>query len=141
MRPTTPELVDAIATVLRDRIAPAVADQPWIASELRTIDALLALVLARIEHEATVLAADNADLEPLLHRLAACGIGVTADERPVGEDDHSWNTTLRTELEAAIHRIHDGNHDAEVQAVRNYLVRSAQREQVLYDTMTKRRLF
>ena len=44
MRPTTPELVEAIATVLRERIAPLLADQPWPASELRTIDALLALV-------------------------------------------------------------------------------------------------
>lgn len=141
MRPTTPELVEAIATVLRERIAPLLADQPWPASELRTIDALLALVGARVEHEAAVLAADNADLVPLLHELAAAGVPVPACEPTPGASAHAWNVELRSALEAAIHHIHSGTHQAQVEAVRRYLIVAAQREQVLYAGMTGRRLF
>ena len=50
MTPTSTELILAIAEALRTRIAPLVADRPWPASELRSIDALLTHLAARVEH-------------------------------------------------------------------------------------------
>ncbi len=134
--------MERIATALRERIAPLVADQPWPASELRSIDALLALVAARIEHEADVVAADNADLERLLGRLAEAGVDV-GDREDAGATGPRSSATcaMRTALERAIHLIHDGDHDAEVTAVRAYLVTAAEREQLVYGALTGRRLF
>ena len=143
MEPSTAELVERIATALRERIAPLVADQPWPASELRSIDALLALVAARIEHEAEVVAADNADLEPLLTRLAEAGVD-TGRQPFAGAGTGTpaeRNLAMRTALERAIHEIHDGAHDAEVAAVRAYLVAAAEREQLIYGSLAGRRLF
>ena len=74
MRPTASELLVRIAERLRTEIAPLVADQPWPASELRSIDALLAYVVARLDHEVEVLTADNAELRELLGALAATGL-------------------------------------------------------------------
>jgi hypothetical protein len=140
MEPSTSELVERIATALRERIAPLVADQPWPASELRSIDALLALVAARIEHEAEVVAADNADLEPLLTRLADAGVDV-GWQAPGAGTPEEVNTAMRSALERAIHELHDGTHDAEVAAVRAYLVAAAHRQQLIYGALAGRRLF
>jgi gamma-glutamyl:cysteine ligase YbdK (ATP-grasp superfamily) len=143
MEPSTVELVERIATALRERIAPLVADQPWPASELRSIDALLALVVARIEHEAEVVAADNAELELLLARLAEAGID-TGGQPLAGAGTatpQERNLAMRSALERAIREIHDGAHDTEVAAVRAYLVAAAEREQLIYGALTGRRLF
>jgi hypothetical protein len=143
MEPSTSELVERIATALRERIAPLVADQPWPASELRSIDALLALVAARIEHEAEVVAADNADLEPLLTRLADAGVD-TGGQPLAGAGagtPEERNLAMRAALERAIHQLHHGAHDAEVTAVRAYLVAAAEREQLVYGSLSGRRLF
>ena len=141
MEPSTAELVERIATALRERIAPLVADQPWPASELRSIDALLALVAARIEHEAEVVAADNADLERLLARLAEAGVDTGPQPVAGAGTPQERNLAMRTSLERAIHEIHDGAHDAEVAAVRAYLVAAAEREQLIYGSLAGRRLF
>jgi hypothetical protein len=141
MEPSTAELVERIATALRERIAPLVADQPWPASELRSIDALLALVAARIEHEADVVAADNADLERLLARLAEAGVDTGDPEDLTTGTALQRNLAMRTALEQAIHQIHDGSHDAAVSALRAYLATAAEREQLVYGALTGRRLF
>ena len=141
MEPSTAELVERIATALRERIAPLVADQPWPASELRSIDALLALVAARVEHEADVVAADNADLDVLLARLAEAGVDTGGQPIVGAGTPQERNLAMRSALERAIHEIHDGAHDAEVAAVRAYLVAAAEREQLIYGSLTGRRLF
>jgi hypothetical protein len=141
MEPSTAELVERIATALRERIAPLVADQPWPASELRSIDALLALVASRVEHEADVVAADNADLDVLLARLAEAGVDTGGQPIAGAGIPQERNLAMRSALERAIHEIHDGAHGAEVAAVRAYLVAAAEREQLIYGALTGRRLF
>lgn len=135
MNPTSRELIDAIAETLRTRIAPLLADQPWPASELRTIDALLAHLAARVEHERDVLLADDADLDTLLAELHAAGIEVDVD---VTSDD---NLARRAALERAIHLVHDGDHAEQVASIRAYLVRAAARDALVYGPLSGRPLF
>ena len=130
MQPTSRELIDGIAAALRTRIAPLVADQPWPASYLRSIDTLLAHLAERVEHEHSVLVEDNADLRALLAVLAgaevAVGIDVVAPEPETVGALHAGNLARRAALESAIHRIHDGAHPQQVDLVRSYLVRARQ---------------
>ena len=140
MTPTTSELITAIADVLRTTIAPLVADQPWPASELRTIDALLAHLAARVDHEADALRADDEDLDALLAELDAAGVAVSVDFPP-DASAAVGNLARRTALEAAIHLIHDGAHDDQVASVRRYLVRAAERDRLVYQPLAERPLF
>ena len=140
MNPTSSELITAIADVLRTSIAPLVADQPWPASELRTIDALLAHLAARVDHEADVLRADDTDLDALLAELGTAGVSVSF-ELPPGASPAVGNLARRTALEAAIHLIHDGAHDDQVASVRRYLVRAAERDRLVYQPLAERPLF
>ncbi len=140
MTPTSSELITAIAHTLRTNIAPLVADQPWPASELRTIDALLAHLAARVDHEAEVLRADDEDLDALLAELQAAGVPVSR-EFPPDASPAVGNLARRTALEAAIHLIHDGAHDDQVAMVRHYLVRAAERDRLVYQPLAERPLF
>src|SRR5438094_154469 len=74
-------LVENIGWVLEHEIAPAVQDQPWLASYLRSIAGLLPYLGALVEFEAPALVADNADLRQTLAAVAAAG--VTAED--IGE--------------------------------------------------------
>jgi len=141
MQPANRELVEQVAAVLRERIAPLLADQPWPSSELRSIDWLLRLVAARIEHETEVLEADNADLDELLESLAASGIELAPLEAADGATLHDANVARRAALEEAIHLLHDGAHEAEVAAVRAYLRAAVEREQQIYGDLAGRPLF
>jgi len=139
VNPTSSELVTAIADALRNDIAPLLADQPWPASELRTIDALLAHLAVRIEHEDQVLRADNDELDALLVELADAGVPIVLDAADTSLA--AGNLARRTALEAAIHAVHDGQHDQQVAAVRSYLRRAAMRERLLYQPFSERPLF
>jgi len=148
MNPTSSQLVAAIADVLRTRIAPLLADQPWPASELRSIDALLVHLAARIEHEPDALRADDADLDTVLASLAAAGIDVPVPDATGGGDGnastgalHASNLARRAALEAAIHLIHDGAHAAQVDLVRSYLRRAAERDRLVYGSFGSGVLF
>lgn len=140
MNPTSSELIAAIADALRTNIAPLVADQPWPASELRTIDALLAHLAARVQHEHDVLRADDQDLDALLAELDAAGVPISLAVTP----DASWaagNLARRAALETAIHLIHDGAHSEQVASVRRYLVRAATRDRLIYQPLAEQPLF
>ena len=109
------------------------------ASELRSIDTVLAIVTARLEHEDDVVADDNVELRPLLAGLRAAGLPMPTllDE----DDPLSANLDMRTALEATLHALHDGTHPAELASVRPYLVAATRREQRLYGRLAGRRLF
>ncbi len=141
MIPSSEHLLGAISDVLRTRIAPLLADQPWPSSELRSIDALLTVLAARVVHERDVLIADNADLDGVLADLATAGIALTRRESAGELDLHENNLVRRENLEQAIHLIHDGLHPELVASVRSYLVRSATREHALYGPLAGRALF
>ena len=76
IKPSNRDLLVAVADALRTRIAPICAADAWASSELRSIDAVLAIVTARLEHEEDVVAEDNAELRPLLAGLRAAGLPV-----------------------------------------------------------------
>jgi hypothetical protein len=140
VNPSAGELIEAIADTLRNHIAPLVADQPWPASELRTIDALLAHLAQRVRHEDELLREDNADLDVLLAELTAAGvpISIVVDaDAPLAEA----NLARRGALEAAIHLIHAGPHAEQIASVRSYLVRAATRDRRIYQPLADRPLF
>lgn len=141
IEPSSHRLVVGVAAALRDRIAPLVANDPWAASELRSIDTVLALVAGRLEHEADVLAEDNDALRLLFAELADGGVDVVGGAEPldVGDDPVRANLAFRTALEATLHRLHDGAHDEQLAAVRHYLIGAAEREQRIYGALAGRR--
>lgn len=143
MHPTNRELLDGIAEALRTRVAPAVGDDAWAASELRSIDALLGMMAARDEHEVNCLVQDNADLGALLVRL-----GVALPETPTavhGTDPRptlrAANRLLRGLLDDTLHALHRDQRADDIAQVREYLVRSVARDQVLYGPLGGRALF
>ena len=141
MRPTTPELVDRIAEALRTRVAPAVADQPWVASELRSIDALLALIAARLAHEDTRVAGDNDDLAMVLAELAAHGDGIEVPDAAALADPEALNLAYRVALERAIHVLHRDGRADDLAMVRSYFKRAASRDATVYGVLAGRPSF
>jgi hypothetical protein len=155
MRPSARQLTEGIAESLRTRIAPLVADDAWAASELRSIDALLAHLASRVEGEAACLYADNADIRDVLARLVAEVDGLhelvdpVLDEPEGGPADvslpttdalHASNLAYRSALERVIHVLHAGDHP-QLALVRAYLVRAAGRERDVYEPLTTRPMF
>lgn len=139
IEPSNRNLLVAVADALRTRIMPICAADAWASSELRSIDTVLAIVTARLEHEDDVVAEDNAELRPLLAGLRAAGVPV-----PTLMDEHdprAANLEMRTALEATLQVLHDGTHPDELASVRRYLVDATRREQRLYGPLTGRRLF
>jgi hypothetical protein len=70
MRPTTSELLAAVASALERQVAPKVDDK-WAASTLRSAAQLLAYASARSEREPRILDEDNEDARALLESLSA----------------------------------------------------------------------
>jgi hypothetical protein len=151
MRPSARELIEGIALSLRTRVAPLVADDAWAASELRSIDALLAHLAVRVEREAACLHADNADVRDVLGRLVAEVDGLHAIVDPVLEDPdadgmpttdalHARNVAYRTAMERVIHVLHAGDHP-QLDIARAYLVRATERERDIYEPLTTRPMF
>lgn len=151
MRPTSRELIEGIAVTLRTRIAPLVADQPWPASYLRSIDTLLAHLAERVEHEHHVLVEDNADLSALLAHLAdadvAAATGHVVDDHAADAAStsttalHAANVAYQGALERAIHEIHAEQRGELQDVVRGYLRRAAERERRVYGAFVGRPTF
>lgn len=135
MEPSNLRLVTEVAAVLRDRIAPALSDNPRAASELRSVCSVLGLVAARIEHEESFLASDNAALELLLTQLRSSGMDVAPVAAHDG-DPAEINTALRSALERLLPELHDGNHPGQVAAVRTYLREASSKEKAIYGPLT-----
>ncbi len=131
MEPSNLLLVSKVVTVLRERIAPALSDDAWAASELRSVCSVLSLVAARMEHEDAFLASDNAALQRLLRDLTSSGLSVpTVDHE--GREPVALNTMLRSALEDLLPVLHDGCHPEQLDAVRTYLNEAAQGEKIIY---------
>jgi hypothetical protein len=148
MRPSARQLIEGIAESLRTRVAPLVADDAWAASELRSIDALLAHLAVRVEQEALCLRADNADLRDVLRGLAADVDGLHEIVDPVLDEPepdvlialHAQNVIYRTVLERVIHVLHAGDHP-QLASVHAYLVRATEREAQIYEPLTTGPMF
>jgi hypothetical protein len=140
LEPTSVHFIDRIIEVLEVRIAPALAGDPWAASELRSIEAVLALVGSRLQHQDGFLARDNDRLRRLLDDLAAPR-GVGPDHSHLPGDPFALNLALRTALEERLPGLHDGRHPRELAAVRRCLLESTLDEEVLYGPLSERRPF
>ncbi|MET0987139.1 MAG: hypothetical protein ABW034_17225 [Steroidobacteraceae bacterium] len=81
MRPSTRELINAIVTALESQVAPAVQDDKWAASVLRSTTQLLNHLAVRTEEEVRVLQEDNEDARRVLMSLAPRLASVRAAEK------------------------------------------------------------
>ena len=149
-RPSSREIIDGIAETLAERIAPAVADQPWPASHLRHIDALLGHLAVRVDEEGTILHEDNADarfvLTEVRRLLDMYELGEVLthlwrdpDDYPTIESLAEENHSLVAAVERVIALLHDeperfdpgARTDAHDRIVA-YLHRRIEREEPLY---------
>jgi hypothetical protein len=71
MRPTSAELITRISDALDTTVLPAIKDDKWAASVVRSAMTLLSHLATRVELEAPVLIADNADADEALRAVAA----------------------------------------------------------------------
>lgn len=69
MRPSSKDLIERIAGQLTDMVLPAVGDDKWAGSVVRSATTLLNHLAARVEREAPFLLADNEDLRATLGAL------------------------------------------------------------------------
>lgn len=70
MKPSVQDIIDAAQKALREKVAPVVEDQ-WAASALRSLDAILSHLHARVPVEGPMLYEDNLDLVEILSGLTA----------------------------------------------------------------------
>jgi hypothetical protein len=143
---STSALFDNINWVLENEIAPAVADQPWLASYMRSINGLLPYLDARLELEGGALHADNVDARETLEAAAAAGL-LTAEIGTVlatYDDRTAYRTVaeLRAEstaygevVDRVIGLAHDGDHGALVERLRAYVLRSVERKAPIYNAL------
>jgi hypothetical protein len=71
MRPDSSELLEQIARTLDTQVLPAVGDDRWAASALRSAGTLLAHLARRVKLELPILLADNDDAAATLQRIAS----------------------------------------------------------------------
>jgi hypothetical protein len=71
MRPTSVELLERIAEALDQTVLPAVGEDKWAASVVRSATTLLGHLAKRVPLEAPVLLADNDDARAVLTDIAA----------------------------------------------------------------------
>ena len=80
MRPGSTELLERIAEALDHTVLPAVADDKWAASVVRSATTLLHHLARRVELEAPFLLADNSDARDVLAGIAQqTGAGIEAE--------------------------------------------------------------
>ena len=71
MRPSSAELLARIAETLELEVMPAVGEDRWAASSLRSATTLLLHLAKRVQQELPILLADNADAAATLQKIAA----------------------------------------------------------------------
>jgi hypothetical protein len=142
---STSALFDNITWVLENEIAPAVQDQPWLASYLRSITGLLPYLSTLSEAEGRALYDDNLDLRTTLRAIADAGVlteditdtlaaASTEGYQSVAEL-HTENERYRTVLDRAIHSLHAQARNDVLPQVREYLQRGVQRSAPLYGSL------
>ena len=151
MRPTTRELIEAIATSLQRDVGPQLVDK-WSASALRSAGQLLNHLAVRVDKAPVVLIEDNADVRRVLlsirERLTAspsrpawCGAieevlaapePATHDAVGLGQRNEAFQDVVEVLLRdrQALHALPSGR-DMHAD-LRSYLRRRLEREQALY---------
>jgi hypothetical protein len=154
MRPTSAELIERIAEALDTTVLPAVADDKWASSVVRSATTLLAHLAKRVEREAPILLADNEDARttietvaadqtllssyPALHRSVLEVLEPTAEVPAfdaVALD--ARNREYQAVVEQLLRRLHDAakpdSAEAQIRlSLRAYLKRRMEREKELY---------
>jgi len=90
MKPSTQDIIAAVQQTLKEKVAPLV-DDPWGASALRSVDAILQHLHARVPVEGPVLYEDNDDIVSLLSSLRI----------DLASDDASLDQEIQQFLKAA----------------------------------------
>lgn len=140
-------IIENVAWVLEHEIAPAVEDQAWLASYLRSIRGLLQFIGAHAQMEGPILHDDNVDLRALLRRLAdshyneeiadvLAKYGSAQDGFVGAESLREENRAYREALDRTIPVLHDPPVSPLLEEVREYLKRSVEREAPMYAAMT-----
>lgn len=162
MRPSTKELIGAIAEALDTRVAPTVTD-PWAASSLRSIGTLLSHLSVRVERELTILSEGNSDLRALLMDAQGRLAGASTPSRPSaltdlestlgqvfrGPDElatvallEDESRALKERLETLVRVLHEDREALGEQLqrallgeIRGYFAREREREAPLYEAL------
>jgi hypothetical protein len=149
MRPSSAELITRISEALDATVLPAITDDKWAASVVRSATTLLNHLAKRVEIEAPVLLEDNedaratlADVENSLGKRAALQVSIKV-ALALRDDIPAWNVVAlnarNREYQSAVEHILRelyGTTDAAEQCTRevllNYLRRRVGRERDLY---------
>jgi hypothetical protein len=153
MRPTSVELIERIAEALDQSVLPAVGDDKWAASVVRSATTLLAHLAKRIPLEAPVLLADNEDAKAVLSGLAlrlqdhspgdetAQELRSLGDAEPIPVYDapalDTRNRLYQTAVERLLRSAHERAWTEDINAyvlgeIRQYLKRRMERERDIY---------
>lgn len=125
MVPTSRTLIESIRSGLTNQVAPTTTDKVAL-SVLRSIDTLLAHLAERVENEASILAADNADLRALL------GLADATDENgPTVAELVERNAHLNGRLDAELATVIEQGDTERLAEIDAYFARRLDREQPL----------
>src|SRR5205085_11365312 len=116
-------------------VAPEVQSD-WARSSLRSIDSLLVHLAVRVELEADVLAADNADMRSLLADLGEAPVPV-----PDGASPAEGNELLRERVDVVLRRLLAAGDADGVAKVNAHVARQLERERPLVDPAFKGAIF
>lgn len=150
MRPTSSELIRGIAAALEGTVLPALGEDRWAASTVRSAMTLLAHLAERVRVELPLVLADNEDAADTLQAvvrgprpaaanpaLFAAIADLLAEPAPVSAHDLDVQEALNRRYQALIEKLlrdcRDAAHMHAIHAELNaYLRRRAERERPLY---------
>ena len=121
MVPSSRTLIESIRYGLATQVGPVVADQVAL-SVLRSIDALLVHLAVRVEDEAALLVADNADLRDVL------GVELVEEAGPSVIELTTRHGVLLAQLDEALAGVLAAGDTARLAEIDAYLARRLERE-------------
>ncbi|HTT83651.1 MAG TPA: hypothetical protein VMF67_09215 [Rhizomicrobium sp.] len=150
MKPGSVELLERIAETLDQTVLPALADDKWAASAVRSATTLLHHLAKRIELEAPILLADNSDAKNVLAgivihfradmdaEIAGEIDGLIGDAAPIADYDVTALDARNRRYQAAMARLLDrgavsSDRGSEIRGeLRAYFKRRSERERDMY---------
>lgn len=135
MRPSSRQIIESIQWELDTRVGPEVQSD-WARSSLRSIAALLSHLAARVDLEAELLVADNADMRALLGEVTPV---LAPLEVVVPDESHSHvlselvgeNEALREQIDRALRVLLERGPPDALTKVVAFLQRQLERERPL----------